>query len=854
MRLFFTLLSQLNSREEPVDFYSDLFYFVVLTQLKNTNYLRTSIFLLCVSFLFCCDKSREITYWNALDQNSVFVFETFDPPKVERSIFPFLKVSSASFAIALQSISKNDYEFVYLYKLPQHEYAALLVSKEIKAADQKITSRNYNGFEIKEIRNEENAVNVAFVFIKGFFVLSKSAFLVENAIRTFELREGVNFQTSNKALFQFASIKSDAGNLFINFAQLNKSAITNSSLKESISLFRNFAKSCMLDVKTDESFISMNGFTLDSLKQNPGISDFQNQKAVKFEMAGFVPNYSKALIHYGISDLDKFTKSTPSDSSKVNFGDEIATCFLQDSKDFLIFVELKDQEISSFDSGNYFESYSGYEIRSFKNDFLKRFNQLIPNESLEYFTVKENFIFISKKVEELKRLIDAIESDDTWGKSADFQRFYGRGLQESNISLIIQAPSILENVSEEKWKPLIDSLQLSSISWASVQFSALDNNFYTTANIAMVANENRKNVERKEKDYKSFNLPNSTAKSFLVKNYTTDANELLLQDSTYRLYLYSPEKGVLWQYQTDGMIEGAHQLDYFKNGKLQYFINTTSSMYIIDRLGREVSGFPKKLSFTSQFSNVIDYDKSKNYRFMLTSNNKEVFIFDKSASALEGWAPKRLSAPIKETPAHYRIGGKDYFLVAAGDNSFHLFTRKGDYQKGFPIRLKNYSGDYFLEEGSGLQNSFIYVITNDGIITKQSLDGEIKMEENLVRGMNSKFILSKAVDGKSDFYYFRIDSDKVAVFDKLNQLVFERQNPGSTSLIPSVIMKTKDKAVFGFYDGEQGMSYFFDQAGNSIIKRPLESTIPPLLGKENKTKNIFIYTFFENTIGVTPLN
>lgn len=826
--------------------------------MKNYNYLPASLFIFIASFLISCGPSREASYWDVIDQNSVFVFETIHSPSVpEKSIIPFLKVSSTSFVIALQSISKSDFELIYSYVLPEKEYALLLGNKEMVSVNQKITSRLYNGFEIKEIRNKENEVQLAFAFLKGVFVLSKSSLLIENAIRTYELREGVNFRTSNKILFQFASVKSDAGNLYINYSQLYQSALMNSSLKESIPLLKDFAKSCMLDVKVDEDFISMNGFTLDSVKKNPGLSRFQSQKAVKFEVARFIPNYSTSLIHYGISNIESFLKSTnTSNSLKLNFGDEIAVCFPeQDSKGALIFVEINDKDISSFDTGEYFESYSGYEIKSFNGKTISaHFNQLIPSDSLQFFTFNENFIFVSQEVVNLKRLIDAIETDDTWGKSLSFQQFYDRGLQESNVSLFFRDPSGLDTGILKKWKPLIDSLHLSSISWTSLQFSALDKKFYTSVNIGIKPKEKETRQTKQRVEASSFRLPNSSAKAFIVKNHITSNNELILQDSTFKFYLFSPDNGILWHYQVDGMIQNVHQFDYFKNGKLQYFINTPESLYIIDRLGRDVQGFPKKLSSTLVFSDVVDYDKSRNYRLLVSSLNKEIFILDKDAKPLEGWSPKRLSGLITEAPKHYRIGGKDYFLAVSNGDLFHLFTRRGDRQAGFPISLKPYSGDYFLETGTNLANSYIYIISQDGSVTKQSLDGKAKAQENLLRGVNSKFHLVKTRDGKSDFYFVRIDSDKIAVFNKTNQLIIEKQNPGSTTLRPSVIVASKDKVIFSFFDEEQKMSYSFDQSGNSVINRPLESTIPPLFAIDNKTKRIVIYSFYENMIEMTPLN
>jgi hypothetical protein len=66
-------------------------------------------------------------------------------------------------------------------------------------------------------------------------------------------------------------------------------------------------------------------------------------------------------------------------------------------------------------------------------------------------------------------------------------------------------------------------------------------------------------------------------------------------------------------------------LDYFKNGKLQYIVTTPSYIYLIDRLGRDVEGFPKKKNLNARFSEVVDYDKSRNYRVAIASGDKDIF-------------------------------------------------------------------------------------------------------------------------------------------------------------------------------------------------------------------------------------
>lgn len=828
--------------------------FVVLGLVKKHSILTTILAFILASLFSSCED-RKVTYWDAIDQNSVLIFETIHRPIVtEKILQPFFRVSSTAFVVSLQSIAKNEYELLYSYPLIEKEYTLLLKDTSLSQSKQKIVSRLYNGSEVKEIRNDKNAVIVAFTYFDGVFLLSKSSFLIENAIRTIADKKGINFRIQNKKLFQFASIKSDAGNLYVNFNQLSHSALANSTLTNSIPLLNQFAKSAMLDVKVGESFISMNGFTVDSIKQQASLAVFQDQRAVKFEMARFIPNSSKASIHYGFSDFKKLAKAIGAKNDlESDLADELTVCTIdQEQNKFLLFIKLKDYNLVSLDSGDYFESYAGYEIRSSKSSKLSQtFRDLIPKGNYEYYTVRENFGFFAGDVTDLKSLIDAIESDDTWGRSLSFQRFYERGLQESNISMFFKEPIFNDEINK-KWKPLIDSLHLSSLEWASVQLTSLDNHFYTSINIETTPTEKGKTNKPSRAERASFRLPNTIASGHIVKSHVSSNEELILQDSTFKIHLFSIANGILWQYPLDGMIQGVQELDYFKNNKFQYFITTPTSLYIIDRLGRDVQGFPKKYPFTINHSEVVDYDKSKNYRFLL-SVGENVYILDKNGAELEGWNPKKLTSKINDAQ-HYRIGGKDYFVIFTEDGSVHFFNRRGDYETGSPIKLKLFSGDYFIEKGTQLSNTFLYTILTEGIVTKRSLDGKIISQENLVKGNNSKYSLITTKTGKSDFFCIRIDNDKIAVFNKLNQLVFEKQNPGSSKLIILAVNLSVDRTIFCFYDDEQKFSYLYDQIGNSVLNRPLESSTVPVFGLDTKNKKFFIYSFFEDAVTATPIN
>ncbi|HNS30901.1 MAG TPA: hypothetical protein PKL52_10270 [Tenuifilaceae bacterium] len=800
------------------------------------------VFLLLLGVM-SCRESKELSFWSLIDPNTILAYESTQPVLVrDKEVGSILhSLSAKEYITCVQSITKNSYDLIYVCNVTDAEWAGI-------SSANKVSNRLLDGITIFEVKNEGGTA-LAWANLEGYLIISKSSILIENAIRIYRSSQPKNFKSENPQIFGFVTIKSDAGNVWVNYDQLNKTAVPLFKTIQSIPLFKNLATSSVLDVAQSDDQISLSGFTLDLLNKDWGLFRFQNQSPVKIEVMRFVPNTTKVFIHYGISNVDALITGDPDEPQKSDLRDEVGICLTDDEVPVVL---LKVKEEYAFDKYEYVESYAGYDIRKVNDGKLSDpIKPLLPEINLAFLTFKDDYIFLSENTEALKQIIDAIEADETWGRSVAFQHFFNTCLQEGNVSVFFNKAALLGSTVNNDWKPILDSLHLTSMTWGSLQFNSLDNHFFTSANFYI---DSKKQPERIKPDRKLYELPNNLASSYMVKNHTGGPNELLVQDSTYKVYLFSKQHGVQWVYSLNEKLEQVQQLDYFKNGKLQYLITTPSYIYLIDRLGRDVDGFPKKKDLNYKFSEVVDYDKSRNYRLLLTSGDRDIFILDKTMKELEGWAPKKLNSKILFPPKHYRIGGRDYFVVITENGQLHVFNRRGEYEKGFPLAIdKNISGDYFLEQGTSLASSVVYFISKDGKIQKVKLDGE-QTTESLIRGDKSTFTLAVSTAGKPDFYFFRVDTDKIAVFDRKGQLVFERQNPGSLRLKPGVVKTTDGPALFAFFDEEQKLCYFYNTLGNAAINRPVEATLPPVYDVNLKSKQVTVYSVYQNTITTTPLN
>ncbi|MDT8347703.1 MAG: hypothetical protein RQ756_07860, partial [Flavobacteriaceae bacterium] len=134
-------------------------------------------------------------------------------------------------------------------------------------------------------------------------------------------------------------------------------------------------------------------------------------------------------------------------------------------------------------------------------------------------------------------------------------------------------------------------------------------------------------------------------------NWRTKAQEILIQDSEYRLYKYSLSGELIWSKQLDAAIIGTiHEVDMYKNGRIQALFNTANKLYILDKDGNEVAPFP--MNFKDKLTQPValfDYDKNKNYRLLTTQGNK-VQMLDIQGKVVKGFRFKNTKSTIAQPP------------------------------------------------------------------------------------------------------------------------------------------------------------------------------------------------------------
>ena len=152
---------------------------------------------------------------------------------------------------------------------------------------------------------------------------------------------------------------------------------------------------------------------------------------------------------------------------------------------------------------------------------------------------------------------------------------------------------------------------------------------------------------------------------FRVKNSGTGKMNLFYQNSHGAICLQEEGGKGLWGVPFKGKLCGTAQtLDYYANGKLQILFASGSSIYLIDRLGHYVNGFPVDLGKTVLLGpDVYDFNGANAYNIIVLHKDNTIEMYNLKGRKPSSW--KTIVAPetVKSLPERIIVGGNTFWVV-----------------------------------------------------------------------------------------------------------------------------------------------------------------------------------------------
>lgn len=636
-----------------------------------------------------------------------------------------------------------------------------------------ITEGQYNNQPIFELLHKGSTLFLSF---KGDIVFfSENKMLVEDAIRASvsedKLTANPSFNTAYKTISKSADI-----NLFYNYNSLFEYSNVFSSKAINTSDFSGWVAT---DLSIKNKLIIANGFSAFNNTTSNFTDVLKSQSAEAIAITTIIPENTALLFSIGFDNAkqlfekknkilqqqnnfwswDKHRKSVQ-DSSNVNYNEFINelegeagifnTSATQSSQQKYAFFKSKNSiTASSLMQGLVADkkAYANYSINSIKdaNITAQLFGDLF-NNTTPYFTTIDDYFIFGSTIASLEYLIDNYNGGNTLANSQHFSNYKSYLSSKSNLLFYINpgkiATALKDNLQNTYAKEInFNTDSLTKFTAFSLQMTSKKDLLLN--NINLFYDEDFKE-SIKEEWFTQLDTSISMSPQF-VYNHFTKEKMIIVQNDDHKVFAINSKGEQLWNLQLDDKIIGnISSIDAYKNNKYQCLFNTKEQLYLIDRNGEHVDGFPQLLPSNTKVGHALfDYNKSKKYRILIVGEDNKIYNLDKKGKKVKGWKHIKNNNRVKQTPQYFRIGSKDYILAERNNSNTQLLAINGSERVKFEVGTQ--FNDNPIQKD---KNGTLYAITTEGKLWRGTLDANASTTILPELNSSSKLLCTKIVKDK----------------------------------------------------------------------------------------------------------
>ena len=633
-----------------------------------------------------------------------------------------------------------------------------------------IDTINYNGLKIFNYKEYYISKKEEYVLI------SKDKLLVENVLRDATFSKNKNFNEFKKLHL------SKTKNISLNSSENFKNVKFNMK-EENISKYSNWIQ-YEFDLENDD--ISILGISKRD-KANREINIIESLDKSKSEILSIIPanfmffkrmSFNKDIIDENYNNFinNENIKEKRLDSIFNNVK-EIGEVNIN-GKSILIF-SYNDLNINeSIKNYDQLSKYREQIIYSGKNINLSDFDILDFNISNNYdfITNISNFLILSNDLDILQNLILNYNNRSTILRDENFIKFFEYVPKKTTFFEIINYSQSEDYENFPFWFSNYELKDLNSFK-----------SIYTTPSYDL-----KKNKSLNLKFSKKFQNKITLDPTF-VDNYKSGDKNIILQDANLNLILLGLDQKIIFEKQLNSkIISEIFQVDLYKNNRLQFVFLTEKELVVLDINGNFVKKITLKKSDSDKYLSVFDYDKNRNYRFVI-QNGRTIKMLDSKFNNVKGFKRTRLKSDILQKLNHIRVLGKDYLTIVGKDGLPLILDRRGNVRIKLPKNLIIGENNFYINSNSIVTinnlNQLIRVELNGKVSSKQLTDEKHMIyanENNLLIISNGKLLINNNefeipygnfsglnIFGKKDKTYFHLrdkDNSQSYLFNKIGKL------------------------------------------------------------------------------------
>jgi len=789
---------------------------------------------------------------------------------------------NSSVTIAIYSDTNNVTQFLILSEIGTNPN-----TESIKQILEKKLGRNYGLLDTQGFKNGFKIVDAGtnvtqyLAFQDGVLIYTTSSRVFLNSYDTYnETLPRLSDDKQFNVLAASSSSKAQA-RAYIQYSKIVDLISHNitTDMRSNWNWLESFASWTEVDIMLKNKELLLSGFTIsDSLDYFS--RSFKEQNPVQLKAINVLPYNTNTLIWTGVSDFRLYFDDTYNDSriaylsTRLNYdinnfidviGDEIAfasnaltSSAFDGSSWFVAKINNHERGISVLKriAGNKGKSrvstYNGYSIgRIDQPDFLSKIfgNAVGGAITKNYFTFIGGYAVFANSVSSLENLISYFETGKTLDLNDNFKSFSDNIASNSNMLVYINPGDIINRL-RQYFNPVtsreleFNDKVISSFQGLSFQLSKGEELAFTS-----IYTNNAEDYHEENLSLWKVKLEDEiTCGPFLVSDHQTKSKNVIVFDNLNNMYLIDSDGKELWNRKIDGKpIAQIFEVDYYKNRKYQYLFNTADYIYLIDKKGRDVTGYPKKLH--SKATNgivVFDYLNNKDYRLLLAQSDKKVYNYNIKGKEISGWNEPKMQNIVIDPVKRLLVNKKDYIIVTDIENEIKIVNRKGNRRIKVSQKLKKArNSDYYVNR----TNSKGIIITTDesGKLVYISSSGKLKYTD-FGKFSPDHFFLYEDFNGDRSKDFIYIDGNKLSVFDRFKKVLFS-YDFGSVITIPPTFFSLGGKQhVLGVVANQERTIYLFDKKGNIIISKGLVGETQFTVGDIQNSNKINLVSAAGNTL------
>jgi hypothetical protein len=783
--------------------------------------------------------------------------------------------------ISIHNFGKNQLGAIFLIALPENQKKeALYKQLESLFSNAEITKREYDNHSIYDVKTDKQT-RYTYTITKHNFVFSKNSLLVEDVVRQSTIEMNLTEDIAFQEIYRTAGEK-EIANFYINLSRLTHLIMPffNAENIEKHPAFNKYGSWIALDLSLKDEIISLNGFASIPDSSNYYLKHFKGQDKQKFEFEKILPEGTALYYAQNLSNIELYEKNrrhyldetkhadyfneknehfnstTNADLAKLIYGlsnNEI--CFaisninrLDIFQNAYLIISSQSHSQSEKMISEFLKTYTQHTSQSY-SDYtgtidlgpthkypLFRFpvenwpslyyGSFFSAVDANYCTIIDNYVVFGRDKAALTRFVNDVLLNKTLEKSPVYQDFKKNLSRESQSIFYLNVrkaiPWLLSNLNVKASKNITSQeATLSHFNEFAIQQLVSDDMIYH--NIALQHREI--DFEAPHTVWESRLDTAVRMKPAIVKNHNTKEKEIFIQDVNHTIYLINRKGIVLWKMPLEEeIISEIYQVDAFKNNKLQYLFNTKSKIYLIDRIGNHVDRFPVNLrSSASCGLALFDYDKSRDYRICLPTEDKKLYMYNIEGNLVSGFDFEGSEHPLSVPPQHIRNKRKDY-IVFHDKYRIYILNRRGETRvqpkQQFSASKRNLF--WFIPDEEE-KNASITTTDTRGVVYHTYLDGSVDTVFFRPYSENHYFMYRDFdADGNADYLFF--DQKTMEVFDHYKKPMMNYQFQNNITEEPAYYMFSSTNHKVGITDRKAEKLYLINSNGELHKGFPLTGT------------------------------